>query len=228
MGKNAKKVVALQPEPITKAELFLAFVRLRRIARSIVRCDAEWRNDYLLLRRQKRTLQGQNSPFDQARLAGISTEITRISEIRRENHAELVCFGPNLMEMCSLADQMLTFREKAHVLGVSEQHLRNRLCGKGEDTRLYTMIFANHGEYRDKAEFIGPCQIAMPLWEIASAWFHHLLKTDQSFSDKCSEGLDEFLAGVPKYQRLEYADGTTEFKRLPPELRMISGKGGAA
>jgi hypothetical protein len=62
----------------------------------------------------------------------------------------------------------------------------------------------------------------MPLWTIASAYFHHLLATNEEFAAKIREGFDEFFPGLTKYKQVIAPDGTVTMQRLPPNLKIVA------
>ncbi len=210
----------------TKKLLFINFVLLRRTARELVEANIFCHDEIRVLRRHKNKLKASGNPFDRSRIDWLTAEIKEISEEIKEMDQELADMGENLMIHCTVADKILSFTEKAQILGLSEMHLRKQ-CNDWEDKRLFSMIFACHAEYRGKEDIVDTLLLEAPLWGIASAWFFHLLKTNKKFSDTCSVGFDDLFPHLPKYQVITYSDGTSETKRMPPRLQLIQRGAGS-
>jgi hypothetical protein len=204
-----------------KKEVRRGFVFLRRVARESVANYIFFQKDWRDLKRKRNKLKADASPFSTFRIKKLNFEIDFIREDLRDTDEELAELGQHLMALCDAADRVMSFREKAHLLGVSEQHLRKQVNG-WEDKRIFTMIFACHAEYRGNKDFVDCNLLEAPFWGIASAWFFQLLKTNKEFSSKCSEGVDKFFSHLPKYQQVTGHDGTVTLKRMPPKLELVS------
>lgn len=206
-----------------KQDIFNMFAMLRRLSRELIRESALYSRIWRLMERDQARMVAAGNPFDANRIKALGADIEELRALGLECDKKLANMGPVLFDLCAAADAFFTFRDKAHALGVSETHLRRQMHGDhGEETsRLYTLIFACHGEYRGKEDFIGPDQFDMPLWEVASAWFRHLLHHNQDFAAMASGVLDRVFPNMAKYQMTVMPDGSQTLTRMPPQLRLI-------
>jgi hypothetical protein len=206
-----------------RMQLFNRFAYLRRNGRFLARVYIQGQESISAAKKNKKYLEAQNNPFNRHHITAMEAAIVKWHEIIADINAQLAAAGPTLMALCDQADNICTFREKAHILGVSEQHLLSKLHNRHNDeTRLYSMVFAGHAEYRGKEDFVPPVAEDMPLWTIASAWFFHLLQTNATFSKEISNSFHAQFPGIPMYQRTQQPDGTFVMQRLPPKLRLMS------
>lgn len=189
---------------LRKKELFNRFARLRWSSRTRIAYAAAFVGH---LRDYKRLLtiydiDAKYGDFETRRLAAedikeIEAAITRTGGCLREIKESLASLGPHLADLCVEADELCTFREKCHILGVSERHMRVRVDRYDEnDTKMRTLIFVYHGEYRGKKDLLPRFSIDMPLWTIAMESFAYALKHDINVRQRSEEALSLFLTNL--------------------------------
>lgn len=127
----------------------------------------------------------------------IEVAIPRTDDCLREIKAELAGLGSLLAILCGEADELCTFREKCHIIGVSERHMRIRMDRDDEhDTKMRSLIFVHHGEYRGHKDLLPRFDIDMPLWTIAMESFAYALKHDFEVRQRSEEALSLFLTDL--------------------------------
>lgn len=199
----------LRPENRKRA-LYNNFVKARRAARIYMKMLAQTN---ALIRKADRTLKQINESIVSAGQPKTGEEFYNlrfwkngINDLRaardnaklgkKETEAAMASMCAALHMLAAEADELCTFREKCHIMGVSEQHMRMRMrfLSEKEDPIMADLIYTCSGERRTEEDTFDCNEIDMPLWNIMHQGFMWALKHDSATQAVCSEALSEFLA----------------------------------
>jgi hypothetical protein len=210
-------------DDVTRAKILNLLVRTKRFARLGLRAMNKCFDTKRKARRLKSLLdEGEVSPFHSHRLGTLHDAIVDCDAHLDELCAGMAQLGNIVLLMSPFVDQVLSFEEKAHVLGTSPERLQKKIAryshlAKTSPCFAY-LVFIYNAEIKDDKEggFIDLYSENEPLMNAVFECMLRKLQEDQEFANATTTFLEDM--GMTFHTRKENPDGTT---RLAPRLRVV-------
>lgn len=207
----------------TRTEIFNLLVRAKRSARARLRVMGKWLDVKRKARRKMAMLEQRGvSPFDAHRLGTLYEAICACNASLDELRSDMAQLGHLVMLASPLVDQVLSFEDKAHVLGTSPEQLKRKVARYALPKKMAPgfadLVFSYNAENKDDEEddFIELYSENEPLFNVVIEYMRRSLQEDQEFAKLTTAFLED--EGIPFYVMKQNPDGT---KRLIPRLRLV-------
>lgn len=216
-------------QPTSREETLLAFAKLKRHARTVMR---EMRNVYAEGRRLDRTaikLDLENSPFNTAQIESLLEEEAALHEDSTVDVVTLANLGKILVAMCKAADKYLTIHDQAQVLGIShirlEKIIERNVRAPADSIPFFELVYRYRAEHQGRAKTPPDLPDEMPLWAMACELMGWSM-INHNLDDLVGSITERFAneRGPHSLKVVSHSDGAMSFEHRRPGLRILPKK----